>query len=810
MLKNLLRTTFRYFIKYKAFTLTNVFGLAIGLATCILIFLFVLDELKYDKFHQNADRIYRLEIKWTMADEEGHWAATSGGIIPEMTSRYPEVEKGLRLMPSYNSIIFKNNDKEYSEDKVFFVDSTFFDVFSFELIKGSKKTALSSPENIVVSESHAKKYFGHTDVIGKVLKTEKDIFKVSAVMKDMPEHSHFHCDVIIPLSYYKKMWKEMNKIEGPSVFYSYILLHKNNDVEELRKKLIDDIYTFTDNPSVKDSIPEGFSEEMLFQALTDIHLKGHAEKEMEANSDIQYVYIFIIIALFVLIIACINYMNLATARSGRRVKEIGMRKIVGASRRMIFLQFISESFILCIFSSIIALVLVELVLPFYIGLTGKHLSLNVLVNPIIFFGLLVVIFIVGLLSGSYPAFYLSRINPLKVIRSDISFGKSNKFSLYLRRILVLLQFSISVFLIICTITVYKQLMFINNKDLGFDKENVLVIPTPIKVLAEKKNVLKNEFLKNPGLAYFATTACLPGERVHVLSVRIPELEKREMPDSQNEIAMRVLSTSDKFIETMGIQMSDGRSFSDRIKSDITGGFIINESAVKALNLKDPVGKEFYYTYNLPEPKKGKIIGVIKDYHYISLHSEVDPQMIHIFPQYCKYICLKLKSGDIKKTINGIERSWNKNVQTLPFSCFMLEDFYDNIYVAENNMGVIVSYFTILTILIACLGLLGLISFITEQRKKEVAIRKVLGAPVISIMKSLTREYFFLILIANIIAGIPAYLFLENWLQAFAFRVDIGFLSFILTAVLSLLIALITVSIITIGAARRNPADSLSR
>ena len=768
--------------------------------------------MSYDNYHKDASNVYRLEPRWVGEGEDGHWAASQGLIIPFITSRYPEVISGVKMHFSYGSTIFRYGEKVFSESGSMSTDSSFFDIFSYKTINGSIDGALTGPGKIVLTESTSKRYFGEEDPIGKILTANERLYAVSAVIQDVPQNSHFHFNLIMSLDDLRAQWPGVDQA-GPSTFYSYLRLPDEKTKNLLKEKIDNDIWEMYGYTVTGDSanIPEGYTAEIIFNPITDIHLNGHAEKEIEANNDVQYVYIFSIIAIFVLIIACINYMNLATARSAKRSREVGVRKVMGANKSNIFNQFMAESFFMSIFSMIIALIIVEFILPAFNILVGKHLVLSLLTNTPLTISILIIIILVGFLSGSYPAFFLSNFKPLSVLKSNTISSNGSKTTLYLRRGLVIFQFAISALLIIGSITVYKQLIFIQEKNLGFDKEQVMVIPLSGRDVRANVEVLKNDFLTIPEILSASASSVIPGQRIHFLTVRIPDIAENNLEENEegdDAIGMRVMNADIDVVETFGLEIVDGRPFSRDFVSDPEKAFLLNEAAVREFELEDPVGKRFEYLYNLPEPKAEHIVGIVKDFHYASLHTEVEPLMIHVFPAYYRYLSVKMKTDNVQKIVETVEEKWKKVSSDIPFDYFFLDASYDNLYKSEMNMGKIVTYFTALAILIACLGLFGLASYITEQRTKEIGIRKVLGASMGSIMKALSKEFVVLVIIANIIAWVPAWYFLDNWLDSFAFRTNINLFVFGITALVSLFIALFTVSSLAWKTANANPVEAL--
>ncbi len=812
MIKNIFKTTIRYFFRNSFFSLINVFGLAIGLATSILIYLFVQDELSYDKHFADAELIYRLEPRYIGHGEDSHWAASEGNLVANVHGKYPEVSDGVKMHFFYNDVVVQYEDRSFNESNVMVADTNFLDFFAIEVLKGEREKPLHGSKRAVFSQSTAKKYFGNEDPIGKVFHLNGDNFKVTAVVQDMPLNTHFHYDIIISMDEFRARGIPCDE-GGPAAYYSYIKFpdwEKKKAFEEKVKGNAWEAYGYVVAGDSAD-IPEGWELQMILRPITDIHLKGHAEKEIEANSDERYIYIFSIVALFVLVIACINYMNLTTAKSFRRAREVGVRKVLGANKNNIFQQFMAESYFVSFLAIIIGLVLVELFLPAFNDITGKTLSLSVFSNAALLLVLCLVFLLVGFLSGSYPSLFLSAFKPLKVLKSNTTSDRSNQSALYFRRGLVILQFAISVILIIGSFTVYRQLVFIQQKKLGFNKDNVILVKTTGIQEQDKIDVIKKQLKQSSFVEEVAATSVIPGERAPFLTVRIPDMPREENQgneEGEDAFGMRVMAADEDVMKAFGYELSSGRGFSREYGTDPNEAFLLNEAAVKEFKLENPVGARFEYLYGLQEPKRGKIVGVVKDFHYASLHSAVEPLMIHIMPVYYRYLAIRTNSGDVGKVVNSIEQEWYANFPDLPFEYFFLDNYYNNLYKSELNLKTVITYFTMLAIVIACLGLFGLAAYITELRTKEIGIRKVLGASYGSIVYSLSREFLILVIIANILAWIPAYYFLENWLDAYAFRISIGLGIFILTGIASLLIAVLTVGMQALKAAVISPAIAL--
>ncbi len=562
-----------------------------------------------------------------------------------LAEKYPEIEASVKIYIASRASVIRHEDKVFRESGIIYADSTFFDVFSFNLIRGNKKDVLAGPEKIVISEKAAKKYFGEQDPMGKFLRSEERNYMVSGIVKDVPENSHFHFDLLISMDELRTSWNTLDE-SGPSAFYSYIRLRDENSAHNLKQKLDENIWEILGYTVSGDStnIPEGYEAELIMNPITDIHLNGHAEKEMEANGNIQFIYIFTIVALFVLLIACINYMNLATARSAIRGKEIGVKKVLGANRSSIFNQFMLESYLLSFIAMILAILLVEFSLPFFNNFTGIHLELHIFSNTQLFLSVLFIWFLVGFLSGSYPAMILSGFNPLKVLYSTSLSAGNGKAALYLRRGLVIFQFALSILLIIGVFSVYKQLQYIQNKSLGFNKEQVIVIPYAGGIDHEKIEVFKNEIALNPEYISASGTNSIPGVRIHMLPFRFPDLieaNPEQYEEGDGLVGMRSLSSDTDIFETFGLELVDGKEFSSFSPDEAKKGFILNEAAVKYLELENPVGKRIDYTWGLEEPLNGHIIGVVKDFHYASLHSEVEPLVIMVNPPYNQYLSIRL-------------------------------------------------------------------------------------------------------------------------------------------------------------------------
>ncbi len=797
MLKNYLKIALRNIKKYKAYSFINIIGLAVGIVCCILISLYVLDELSYDKFNKNYSQIYRVEAEAKIEGRDLNMARTPAPLGATLVNEFPNVIQYARFMPTSNMLIrYKNN--VFNETKFFWADSTLFNVFTMPFIEGNPKTALVQPHTVVLTESLAKKYFGNKDPMGKIMNFEDGTpYTVTGVIKDCPANSHFHYDMFASMSSAEfgksNFWFNNN-------FYTYIVLRKGASVSSVESKfpaLIKkyggpQLYKATGVP-YDDWLKKGNSYKFYLEPITSIHLYSHLENELEPNSDIKYIYIFSIIALFILLIACINFMNLSTARSSTRSKEVGVRKVLGSNKSQLIKQFLAESFLLTIISFFIAVTLAEILLPAFESLAGKQLHTNYLNNWITIPVLLITIIIVGLIAGSYPSFFLSSFQPVKVLKGKVRGNKGN----LLRSGLVVFQFAISIVLFVGTFIVYSQLKYIQNTKLGFDKNHILVIQRAW-ALGTNTKAFKQELIKNPGIISASNTNDLPGKP---FSETLFHAENS--PASVNKILV-FMSADQEFAKTMEISLKAGRYFSKEHPSDSLAA-VVNESTVKVLGLKDPIGKRIYF---VGRKDPFTIIGVLKDFHYESLHEKIRPLVILPKRGLTAYLPVRLSSNNINSTIAFIKSEWKKFVPGKPFEYYFLDVDLEHLYQSEQKIGEIFTVFSVLAIFIACLGLFGLAAFTAERRTKEIGIRKALGSSVTGIIFLLSKEFTKWVLIANIIAWPVAYFFMNNWLKDFAYRINMNPWVFLLSGVLTLVIALSTVSIHAVKAAKANPIKSL--
>jgi predicted permease len=780
MFKNYFKVALRNIQRHKAFSFINITGLAIGMACCILIMLWVQDELSYDKFHENKDTLYRMINQDLDAKGDLGGSTIPFALAPIVKSEYPEITSFTRYQDlSWRlSCSFTYQDKKFYEPDFILADPSFFEMFSFPFITGNPQTALKDPHSIVLTQDTAQKYFGEEDPMGKVLRfnNRRDL-KVTGVIQNLPHNTHMQFDLISPIQILGEQKIKSWAWESDS----YIQLHPNTDVDEFREKIAG---AFT-----KHSPQTWIKLKVNFQPVTKIHLH-------QGRGDIRLIYIFSSVAFFILLIACINFMNLATARSAKRAKEVGLRKIVGAHKPQLIRQFFNESLLLAFIALVMALILVRVVLSAFNNLTSKPLSLDIIANPALFVGLVALTFLVGIISGSYPALFLSAFQPVQVLKSSFS-GRSGG-SLF-RKILVIFQFSISVVLIIGSIIIYQQVYYIQNRDLGWDRENIIAMPINNE-LRQQFQSLKTELEGNPNILNVTAASTVP---THIGDTNPINWEGKE---TDEPALIKFVVTEHDFVKTFEMEILQGRDFSRNYETDVNN-FIVNQEAVELMKLESPLGKQIRSM-----GVTGEIIGVVKDFHFRHVKYEIIPLILTINPQlydyFHKFVFVKLRPTEIPQSIEYVRTVCAKYSPHFPFKYRFVDDHYSNMYIYERYVGRISNYFTFLAIFIACLGLFGLASFMAEQRTKEIGIRKVLGASVPGIIVLLTKEFSKWVIIANVIAWPVAYIAMNKWLNNYSYRIPIFWWIFIAAGAAALAIASLTVSYQAIKVARANPVDAL--
>ncbi|MEQ9164762.1 MAG: FtsX-like permease family protein [Fulvivirga sp.] len=812
MFKNLLVTALRNFKKYPEYSIINTLGITLGLTTGILIFLFVQHEYSYDKFHANHERIYRIQSYIQNDEYEGTWSATQGFLVPTISDQYAGIEAGLRIHRPSRPVQLGHEMEVFNEPNFLFADSVFFNVFTHQFLEGAPETALVGSQDIVLTKSTAKKYFGNEPAIGKILSAEGRDYAVSGVIEDVPLNSHLKFDMVANMADLRSRWPTLDGF-GPATFYSYFMLEDGESIENFSATVNQDVYTlhgFTQNAD-STNVPEDLTMELKFQRLDKIYLSGNYEKEFQPNGDIQYTRIFSTVAIFILLLASINYMNLASARSTRRGKEVGLRKVLGAKKDGIFYQFIGEAFIITTFAMLLSIVLALLLLPEFNLLTSTNLTWNVISNVQLLGLLIAVVFLLSVLSGWYPAMVLSNMKALNILKGNVTGLQGDKKTMYLRRGLVIFQFSISVLLITGTIIIKQQLNYIDNKDIGFDKNGMLVLQLPSNTSPTTLETLKAELESKSIINQASASSGLPGKRVPILTVRIPGLQTNEPDENGQEDlgyrGIRTIFSDAEVLNTFKFRLKEGRTF-NRSEADLNHAFLLNEAAVESFEIEDPIGKPFEYVYGLDTPKVGQIIGVLEDFNYASIRSDVEPLLIQIGVNWVQYMNVRYSATDPQEVTATAQEVWSKIMPGLPFEYFYLDAFYNSIYANELSLGKVITYFTILAILIACLGLYGLASYLTEIKTKEIGVRKVLGASVNSLVVLFSKEFLILIIVSNLIAIYPAIYFMGDWLNGFSYKIDLTALPFLVSLMLAVFIASVSIGIKIIKAATANPVKSI--
>jgi len=792
MIKNLLLVALRNFKRDKWYSLLNILGLTIGITFSLFLIFYIKDELSYDRYNEKVDRIYRVNANIKEKDKDTmRWAITPFPMGPALSKDYPEVEEAVRFIGNGN-VMFKTGDLRIYQDKVFNVDSNLFRVFTHKFIEGSPATALVEPRSMVLTQSVAEKFFGKNKTyVGKSLENASgEVYKITAVIKDVPKNSHIRFNVLLSRS---SLPADYGNNWGNFGYYTYVLLKPNTNPSLFEKKMVPVYGKYLASIFAQFNITMRFS----IQSIPSIHLYSEMGNEPEELGSISYIYIFSAVAFFMLLIACINYMNLTTARSARRAKEIGIRKVTGSSKLQLVSQFLIESTLTAFFALILSLGLIALFLPTFNLLAGKFISFGSLLQPNTLLILLSVVLFVGIIGGSYPAFYLSKFNPVNILKGSLSKSSSNAT---LRRTLVVIQFSISMIMLICTWVVYGQLKYLRTKDLGFNKEQVMTVSANTNKDV-RSNILsfKNEIRKNPQVLSISTSQGVPGSGINF------QLFSIETKSGFVDKGVDCYAVDEDYVKTLGMKMVKGRNFSGL--ADTLRRIVVNENMVKEYGWGDnPIGKKVKF----PGDTSGnylEVIGVVKDFNQKSLYNPIAPLILFYSPNN-NGLQLKLNSQNIPSTMAGLEKTWKAIFPDLPFQYTFLDQDFDSQYAADQKRGKIFTAFSILTIFITCLGLLGLIAFTTEQRQKEISIRKILGAGMGQIIPLITRNFVLLVCISCLIAFPVAYLFMDKWLKIFPYNTGLSVTPFLLSALTVLMITLLTVIFHTVKAALANPAQSL--
>jgi putative ABC transport system permease protein len=797
VLRNYLKIAIRNLLKDKGYSAINVLGLATGMACCIFICLYIVDEISYDRFHSDYQRIYRVISDEKNEGQVQHLANSYGPLVPAMRSDFPEIEKLSRLFP-YSAAIESMDGRRFQEALFFFADSTVFDLFTFTF-KSGNHDALKKPHSLVITESTARKYFGDADAIGQTLKIEsRAVFTVTAVVAEMPANSHFHFDFLAPIYHVNELMGWTPHWYWPPVF-TYLKLPENYSTKDIESRFPNLIGKY---------MGEWASNERAFrlQPLSEIRLNPTLENEIEPTGNIAYIYIFAAIAVFILLIACFNFMNLATARSAKRAKEVGLRKVVGASRGQLIKQFFGESICYATLAMLLSLGMVELFLPAFNQLVGKDLAAAYSESPAILLGLIALTILVGLISGSYPALFLSNFRPIAVLKSNLSSGLRGGSPLRLRSVLVTLQFVISISLICATYLVHRQLDFVQSKRLGFNKDHLVIVPIRDNEMQQNFAAIKNRLQSQSSVLGVTSLSNYPW-RTGFYGFPV----KAEGQSDATEMSMQTLIVDHDFIRTFGMEVVAGRDFSNDITTDATQAFILNEAAVKKLGWENPIGKEFESQHIASgQSVKGRVIGVVKDFHFQSMRHAIEPMVMLVSPvsYYLDNFAVRIDAGNMRGALADLEQIWAEVAPHRPFDFFFLDEDFDLLYRKEQRLGKMFQTFSALAIFIACLGLIGLASFSSEQRKKEIGIRKTFGASVGQIVFLFSRDFAKLTLVANFVAWPIVYFTMKQWLQDFAYRTELSWWVFLVSGSIALGIAVLSVSVQAVKAAVANPVDSL--
>ena len=792
MFKNYFKTAFRNLQRNGLYSFINITGLSIGITCCMLIFLYIQYELSYDQYNKNAKQIYRLTEVLHLPKEDNARAVTSPPMAPALQASLPQVLKTIRI--NFSGRVLSYKETKLFDAKVIYADSTLFDVFTFPMVHGNPRTALVNPYSIVLTESTVKKYFGNVPALGKTMKLSDSInLTVTGIIKDVPANSHFTFDCVMSRTTIFAINQQTEDNWFSNGYFTYLLLPPKYPYHSLEPKI---------NAVIGKAMAQARKETGLWydfklQPLTNIHLRSNLSSEISPNSDIIYIYIFSVVGIFILLIACCNFINLSTAKSIQRSKEIGLRKVIGATRSQLVIQFFSESFLFSIIAAALAIAAVILVLPVFNSFTGKNLSLDYFNNPALLLTYVSIILATGFLAGIYPALLMSSFGPVKAIKGNI---KHTWQDILLRKGLVVFQFTIAIILIAGTVLVYRQLRFIQNKKLGLNKEQVFEVPIKSNDLTKGETIL-SELCKNSSVADAALTN-------FSFKDGLPTVATVYEGAAPNEVSSQPTIVSDEnFLSAFQIPLIAGRNFSKLYPTDENEAFIVNEMAVRSFGWGTPqqaLGKQIDWGLG----KKGKVIGVIKDFNFSSLHSNIKPLIITILPDFYQFVAIRIKPGNISQSIEQVKNMWKQTAPDSPFTYSFLDEDFANLYKAENNMQSVLSLFTILSVFISCLGIFGLAAFTIRQRFKEIGVRKILGASVSSITGLLSQDFLKLVLISVVIASPVAYIAIYKWLQSFAYRIDISWWIFILVGLMAILIAFATVSFQAIKAAIANPVKSL--
>ena len=787
MVKNLFKTAIRHLSKHPGYSLLNILGLTLGITSALFLIIYVTDEISYDNYHKNADRIYRVSSTLTETDDQFTWIVAQIQFGPQVAQEYPEMESYVRFFNMPQGA-YKFEDKEYTEEDFYYADSTVFDVFTYKVIKGDAKAAVTQPGKIVLTESAAAKYFGDADPLGKFIREGENSYEVTGIIEDVPANSHFRFDALAARN---NLPKQMGSWGNFGVF-TYLLLPENIDYKEFEKKL-----QAISETHVKPVLGRfNVKVDYLLEPIKRIHLHSTNAQEPEPTGSIAYVYVFAAVALFLVLIAAMNYMNLATARSSGRAREVGLRKVVGSTRTALIMQFISESLVFTLVSLVLSLAILFIALPKLNLLAGKSFDFSIITSPAVLLAFAGIVIFVGILGGSYPAFFLSRFSPVTVLKGEITHGSAGSM---FRKVLVIIQFMVSVVMIMCTLVVFKQLNYMKTMDQGFDQQNVVLLQLNGQT-ASKYNVFKQALLSNPEIKNVSGTNTPVGEGSGKVLFSV------ETDQGMTQRGINFAIVDHDFIETMGIKMKEGRDFQQDMPSDTSLGVVVNETFVNRMGWQQAIGKKVEVTNG--NFLTARVIGVMKDYHQTGMYNEVETFMLVYRGNQTPFVYMKLSGNNNQQTISYIESKWKEYFPDQPFSYTYLNERFNNQFEADEKRGTIFTLFTILTILIACLGLFGLSSYTVEKRTKEIGIRKVFGANEATVIGLISKDFVILVSIGIIIAIPLAYWFMSDWLENYVYRTEIEIVLILLSAIITLVITFLTISFKAYQASVTNPAQSV--
>lgn len=787
MIRNYIIIAWRNLKKNRLTSFINIFGLTLSIAVCLLISLYIYDEVNYDTFEKDHEEIYRLENNFIADGKSRSWAASPAPLKEFIDSKFPEITSCARLMPNpFASVSF--GEKKFKEENSYFADASILNVLGLTLKKGDAKTALSEPNSLVLAEKTAARIFGEKDPMNQLIVVNSKPWKITGILKDLPHTSHLQINMLRSIQLVKETEPMFTNWFANSI-YTYARLKEGTNIDLLEDKLA------TALVDVKFTQKKGDNTFLLHKA-SSIHLDGNVEKELSQNSSWIFIYIFISVGILILMLASVNYINLTTSQSLKRAKEIGIRKTLGAFRQHLIFQFVSESILLTLISFILGITVVYLALPSFNNITGKNLSLLSLYHPFFILVSLGIILFIGILAGTYPAFFISSFDPVKAIKGDSPIHNNSGFSFGLRKSLVIFQFTISAFLVISSLVVIDQLTFMFNKPMGYNKENVMVIPA-FTLSEDKLNIFRNELKTNPNILGVSATSAVPGKRV-ILGLAALE--------GKNGVSMRTMFTDADYLRSMNINLLEGRYFDNAILSDSSEAVIINEAAMKFFELKKPINSKIYLAFGNNSPKPCTLIGVVNDFHQGSLHNAVEPMIFIKDPLY-NFIAVNFKGND-SEAIEAVNKIWSKLFPQDLFTFSYLKDDLKSLYNSEAVLKQLLIVFTILAIIIASLGLFGLIYFSSTLRKKEIGIRKVLGAGNSAIVYLLSKEYLILVSVSLIISIPLSNLGLDLWLNNFAYRIDISITSYLIGILIIMVIAFSTVFMQGLKSATENPVKNL--